>query len=236
MASLNLTSDQIKKFRHYQALDLDHKIYQLKALKLAQKHLSNKKKPKILDLGCADGSFANLAAQKLSAESFGLDITPQAIKKAQKKLDHAKVHNLNLPFPYQPNTFDLIFALEVIEHLFDTDQFLKNIHKILKPQGILILSTPNLASIKNRLKLLLNHYPQYLEYSAQGAGHIHLYTSSILINQLHRHHLKTRQVTSPNFPFPVTKTWLPKPIKHLFIRLGDFFPTIGSHLIILAQK
>ncbi len=236
MASLNLTSDQIKKFRHYRALNLDNKIYQLKALKLAQKHLSNKKRPKILDLACADGSFIDLAAQKFSAESFGLDITPQNIKKAQKKLNHAKVHDLNLPFPYQPNTFDLIFALEIIEHLFDTDQFLKNIHRILKPQGILILSTPNLASIKNRLRLLTNHYPQYLEYSTQGAGHIHLYTSTILTNQLRRHHLKIRQLTSPNFPFPVTKTWLPKPIKHFFIRLGDLFPTIGSHLIVLAQK
>jgi len=236
MSQPNLIPDQIKKFRHYQALNLDHKIYQIKALKLAQQHLLNKKEPKILDLGCADGSFVNLAAQKLSGQSFGLDITPQNIKKAQKKLNHAKIHDLNLPLPYQPNTFDLIFALEVIEHLFDTDQFLKNIHRVLKPRGILILSTPNLASIKNRLRLLINHYPQYLEYSAQGAGHIHLYTSKTLTNQLRHHHFKIRQITSPNFPFPVTKTWLPKPIKHLFIRLGDSFPTIGSHLIILTQK
>ena len=236
MTSFNIASDQIKKFRHYRALDLDNKIYQLKALSLAQKHLTKKKNPKILDLACADGSFVNLAAQKFSGKSFGLDITPQNIKKAQKKLDHAEIHDLNLPFPYRPNTFDLIFALEIIEHLFDTDQFLKNIHRVLKPQGILILSTPNLASIKNRLRLLTNRYPQYLEYSAQGAGHIHLYTSTILTNQLRHHHLKIRQVTSPNFPFPITKTWLPKPIKNLFIRLGDLFPTIGSHLIILAQK
>ena len=236
MAQLNLIPDQIRKFRHYQALDLDHKIYQLKALKLAQQHLPDKKNSKILDLGCADGSFAHLAAQKLSGKSFGLDITPQNIKKAQKKLDHAKVHDLNLPLPYKPNTFDLIFALEIIEHLFDTDQFLKNIYRVLKPQGILILSTPNLASLKNRLRLLTNHYPQHLEYSAQGAGHIHLYTSTTLVNQLRQHHLKIHQLTSPNFPFPITKTWLPQPIKHLLIRLGDFFPTIGSHLIVLAQK
>lgn len=236
MAQLNIIPDQIRKFRYYRALDLDHKIYQLKALKLAQQHLPNKKKPKILDLACADGSFVNLAAQKFSGQPFGLDIAPQNIKRAQKKLDHAEIHDLNLPLPYKSNTFDLIFALEIIEHLFDTDQFIKNIHRVLKPQGILILSTPNLASIKNRLRLLFNHYPQYLEYSAQGAGHIHLYTSKTLINQLQHHHFKIHQVTSPNFPFPITKAWIPKLIKHFFIRLGDFFPTIGSHLIILARK
>lgn len=48
MAQFNIIPDQIRKFRHYRALNLDHKIYQLKALKLAQQHLPNKKSPKFL--------------------------------------------------------------------------------------------------------------------------------------------------------------------------------------------
>ena len=49
---------------------------------------------------------------------------------------------------------DVAHVCEVIEHLFDTEGFLREIHRVLVPKGLLILSTPNLNSLVNRVRVL----------------------------------------------------------------------------------
>ncbi|MBI2326268.1 methyltransferase domain-containing protein [Candidatus Collierbacteria bacterium] len=217
----NLTEDQIAKYTDYHSLDLANKIYQLKALRLAQRFSPTK--PQIVELGSADDSFLNLLKKRLNGEGLGLDLT--------------KGDDLEKPLKVKANTADLVIALEVIEHLFDTDLFLSEIHRILKPKGFLILSTPNLASLPNRFRLLFGGYPKYLEYSRSGAGHIHLYTLPTIKFQITNHKLQVVQFTSPNFLCPyITKSWFPNFLKEFCMALGDLFPSLGSHLLIVAQK
>jgi len=64
--------------------------------------------------------------------------------------------------PFENNYFDFFFAGEIIEHLFDSRFFLKEIHRVLKINGYLILSTPNLARIDDRLKFLLGKTPRQI--------------------------------------------------------------------------
>ena len=111
----NLTGDQIAKFTDYHSLDLANKIYQLKALRLAQKFSPTK--PHIVELGSADDSFLNLLKKKLNGDGLGLDLS--------------KGDDLEKPLKVKSNTADLVIALEVIEHLFDTDLFLSEIFQII---------------------------------------------------------------------------------------------------------
>lgn len=229
-------ADQIEKFSHYKSLDLQNKIYQLKALSLAKK-TNLPTGASILDLGCADGSFAAYAGEILNAKPFGLDLDDDTIATAKKNGVTAIAHDLSEKLPYKDKQFDLVFALEVIEHLFDTDFFLGQIHRVLKPNGFLILSTPNLASLPNRLRLMFGGYPKYLEYSTAGAGHIHLYTRQILEKQIAANGFEVRKVTSPNSICPfITKDYFPVPVRQLCVALGDILPQLNSHLIVLAQK
>ncbi len=219
---LNRQTDQVAKFSDYHSLDLTNKIYQVKALNLISS-LPLPPSPKVLELGSADNSFLNLVCQKTGAKGKGLDIT--------------RGDDLERPFKIKSAAVDLVLALEIIEHLFDTDLFLSEIYRVLKPGGYLILSTPNLASLTNRLKLLVGGYPHYLEYSRAGAGHIHLYTPAILTSQLQTAGFATIRLTSPNFLCPfITKTWFPAFLRDFFMFLGDLLPTLGSHLIIVATK
>jgi SAM-dependent methyltransferase len=218
----NLTGDQIAKFADYHSLDLANKIYQLKTLRLIST-LNLKPSPFILELGSADDSFLNLLKEKLNGEGVGLDLT--------------KGDDLEKPLKQKSNTADLIIALEVIEHLFDTDLFLSEIYRVLKPKGFLILSTPNLASLSNRVRLFFGGYPKYLEYSRTGAGHIHLYTPRVLRTQILNFQFSIIKFTSPNFLCPyITKTWFPVFLKEFCMTLGDLFPSLGSHLLIVAKK
>ena len=74
-------------------------------------------------------------------------------------------------------------------------------------------------------------------YSKEGAGHLHLYTPTVLTSQLRAAGFKTIRLTSPNFLCPlITKPWFPKPLRLFCMFLGDLLPTLGSHLIIVATK
>ncbi len=215
-------TDQTAKFKDYVSLDLQNKIYQFKTLRLISS-LPLEPSPLVLELGSADDSFLKLVCRKINGEGTGLDIT--------------KGDDLEKPFKEKSVSYNLVIALEIIEHLFDTDQFLSEIHRVLKPSGYLILSTPNLASLPNRLKLLFGFYPKYLEYSTAGAGHIHLYTGPVLSRQLSTAGLQLIKLTSPNFLCPfITKNWYPNFLKEICMSLGDLFPTLGSHLLIVAKK
>lgn len=61
--------------------------------------------------------------------------------------------------------FDVVLLIDVIEHLFDTDKAIAEIRKVLRKDGILVISTPNLSSFANRLLLLLGYQPLGTEVS-----------------------------------------------------------------------
>lgn len=159
-----------------------HKVYGL-IIKFDRKH--NFKKS--LDVGCADGSFSFKLKQDLGLDVYGLDISEKAIELAIQSGVKAKVHNVENSFPFEKESFDLVLACEIIEHIYHTDFFLEEAKRVLKKNGILILSTPNLVSLYNRIKMLFGKYPSFVpEYhTSEGtSGHIRAYTLPTLSKQL----------------------------------------------------
>src|SRR5206468_4163719 len=64
---------------------------------------------------------------------------------------------------------------------------------VLHPGGALIVTTPNLASLENRLRLLLGRYPMWMDVGVNGAGHLRYYTPRMLRHQLARHGLSVER-------------------------------------------
>ncbi len=100
---------------------------------------------KVLDVGCGGGLLAEPLA-RLGAKVTGLDASPEAIAAAKK---HAKT--MRLAIDYRVGSaesmaagglrFDVITALEVVEHVADVGSFLAALAQLLKPGGLLIMST-----------------------------------------------------------------------------------------------
>ena len=135
----------------------------------------------ILDLGCGDGYIME-EFRKNGHQVEGIEIAENAIKKARKK--GFTVYDLSLTEKWTrtlKRRYDVVFGGEIIEHIFDTDQFLQEIRKVLKPRGALILTTPNIASLARRILLLLGMSP-LIEVTSRDydAGHIRYFTRTTL--------------------------------------------------------
>mgnify|MGYP000008674665 CR=1 FL=1 len=129
---------------------------------------------KILDVGCGDGNFSVLLKEACKAkEVYGIEISEKGAELARK--NGVKCYQLDVDeedFPFEDNYFDAVTAFELIEHLFDPDHFLGEVWRVLKPEGIFVLSTPNLAWWVNRLSLLLGYQPYFMNVSSiKSIGH-----------------------------------------------------------------
>lgn len=171
----------IKKYYAKKSLNYGiSKFRELNLQKILSDDLTNKK---ILEIGCATGYFGKRLINR-GALVYGIDISPEAISKAKKVLTHAITLDLEIDkIPYNENYFDLIIAAEVLEHLFAPKELLKKVHKLLKPKGELIISTPNILYWGNRIKFLRGKF----NYELTGIfdeGHIHFFSYGSLKKEL----------------------------------------------------
>ena len=115
---------------------------------------------KIVDLGCDEGSWTLKVAEKSQSRDYhGLDIVDGQLEIAAAKGINIKKGDLNKSLPYEDEQFDLVHSNQVIEHLFDLDNFLSEIYRILKPNGYCITSTENIASWINTGAQVLGWQP-----------------------------------------------------------------------------
>jgi len=100
-----------------------------------------------LDLGCDDGKLTIEMAIKIGAQDIsGVEIVEQRILLAQEKGIKVKKFDLNHDFDFESETFTAIHSNQVIEHLWDSDKFISEIHRVLKKGGYAIISTENASS------------------------------------------------------------------------------------------
>jgi SAM-dependent methyltransferase len=137
----------------------DNPIHQrlLKAYVIAEDYVSGD----VLEVGCGEGRGIDRIMAKASSYT-ALDKIEPIIESLKKKFPLGKFFSGNIPpFSNSPdNSFDRVFSFQVIEHIEDDQFFLKEIHRVLKPGGTALLTTPN------RIKSLSRNPWHIREYSA----------------------------------------------------------------------
>jgi 2-polyprenyl-3-methyl-5-hydroxy-6-metoxy-1,4-benzoquinol methylase len=186
---------------------------------------------KVLDIGCYSGTIGSMLIKK-GNEVYGIEINPEVAEIACQKGLKVKIQDIESRFDFKDNFFDVVIAAEIIEHILDTDFFIDEIKRILKSKGVLVLSTPNVASLGRRLFLLFGKNP-YFEASfgyppEAHAGHIRFFTKDLLLSYLKHKGFEIIKFTSDVVNFTPSGKISSK-------LLANLFPTVGRSLIIKAK-
>jgi 2-polyprenyl-3-methyl-5-hydroxy-6-metoxy-1,4-benzoquinol methylase len=188
----------------------------------------------VLDVGCGDGTVSRLFIQ-VGHRVLGVDLVPEFVEKAGEKGVEARVADVTqegLPFP--AGQIDAVYAGALIEHLYDPEFFLRECHRVLREEGIVVLSTPNIASLTSRLRMLLGKGPKFYAsaLSQEFGGHIRMFTAGTLAQLLDENGFSVEEVTADLVSFlPTRKTRQP-----WSATLGRWLPGLGEVLIVKARK
>ncbi len=183
---------------------------------------------KVLDVGCYNGHLGGQV--KLNGnEVTGIDISEKAIKLCAKRGITCFQGDIEEKLPFKKSEFDVVILSEVIEHCYDSDKVLSEVYRVIKDCGFLVITTPNVAALTKRLKILFRGSHEMFENGlkqADGSGHIRFFSIKSLEQLLERNGFKVVDVTSD---FVLLKSLRLK-------KLASFIPSIGWTIIIKAAK
>jgi len=125
---------------------------------------------KILDLGCGNGSLGVWLRKNFNCQVWGTEISDVAAAQAKEKgYQEVARHSLEETSPPFPDrTFDIVILCAAIEHLFEPEKAMQQACLSLGENGILIVLTPNICWIVNRLLFLFGHWESSLMGGTKG--------------------------------------------------------------------
>ncbi|HTB62367.1 MAG TPA: class I SAM-dependent methyltransferase [Opitutales bacterium] len=103
-----------------------------------------------LEIGAGHGQLIELVQKEFSVKVRVCDYTTELLNMPEIKVDVADLNHE--PLPYPDATFDLVTCTEVIEHLEHYRFTLREIYRVLKPGGRLVVTTPNILNMKSRAR------------------------------------------------------------------------------------
>lgn len=158
--------------------------------------VNKRKKAKAIELGCGEGHSTQRINKFLSKS-----VTLQASEYVAKQISIAKELNPGIKIteeniyelPHKDKEFDLVYLLEVLEHLDYPDKALKEVSRILKDDGYMILGVPR-EPIWRALNMSRG---KYLKDFGNTPGHLNHWSSTTLVQYLEEHFGVVESIKTP---------------------------------------
>jgi 2-polyprenyl-3-methyl-5-hydroxy-6-metoxy-1,4-benzoquinol methylase len=177
--------------------------------------LDNNPKAVILDIGCNDGEFTVKIANRIGANNvYGIEIDRAKVDLSSKKEIKVAICDLNGKLPFDNDSFDIITANQVIEHLYSPSNAFKEVYRLLKKGGYAVFSTLNLCSWHNIFFMIFGMQPLGMHlceiqignifYGGETHGHIRLFSLKALKDMAWYYGFRVKQTMgSGYYPFPL---------------------------------
>jgi SAM-dependent methyltransferase len=195
---------------------------------------------RIVDVGCGEGTATALVKRLDPANTvIGIDWSAMALERARAQgvlVVQGGIDSRGLPLA--DGCADIVIMSELIEHLVDTDSAAEEVRRILRPGGVLLLSTPNLAAWFNRGLVGLGVQPVFSEVSLRGiygrpgqqvVGHLRLFTRRALVEFLTARGFACERVCGAPYHD------VPRPLRPLDRALCHW-PSAASILLVQARR
>jgi methionine biosynthesis protein MetW len=181
----------------------------------------------VLDVGCGDGAVGEFLIRKRGNQVIGLDFAMRALKKAKSRKIPVALADVEKSLPIKSNSVDLVFLGDVIEHIYDPDRAISEISRVLKPQGRLIASCPNMGYWRYRSHYLIHGiFPEteWIQGDLWQSQHIRFFNKRLLYKLLQKKNFSIKRFIG------VSRRRLDKPLVNL---IPDLF---GMIMVVEAQK
>ncbi len=151
---------------------------------------------KVLDVGCNTGNLGYQLIKRKNCVVYGIDYSVNSIKKAKTKLTKAEVFELeNYKVPFEKEKFDVIIFADVLEHIRYPERTIADFKKILKDDGIIIASIPNVANINIRWNLFWGNW-NYKDWGILDKTHMRFFTKKTIKQLFNDQNYKIIKITS----------------------------------------
>ncbi|UCE55987.1 MAG: class I SAM-dependent methyltransferase [Desulfobacterales bacterium] len=188
---------------------------------------------RILELGCNTGFMTECLAQK--GQVYAADISMSYLKKVKNRVPGVTLVRLDAhKLPFEALFFDNVLMTDVLEHVLVPCRVLEEVHRVLKPEGKLILGVPNILNFSNILRHLISSKPNsLLKYTD---AHISFYDPAGLFQLLAATGFFIKKY-HPIYPFSTARNIIPPSIirllDNLFSRIARYFT---REMLVIAQK
>lgn len=205
--------------------------------------LSAQNPGKVLDVGCATGQFLDVAKDR-GWQAEGIDVSKWACNYLTER-GYQDIYNCTLEESgFAENSFDAVHMSHVLEHIPAPALFLGEVHRILKPAGLVMIEVPNESLFPLNYRLINFLLPKNLPPRKAPRSHLSLFTKSTLRNILKANNLNPILVRTEGFATgsrtetPVFKKRSPLVRAALLLcRLRvDVFLGMGRYIVAAAQK
>lgn len=193
---------------------------------------------RVLDLGCSQGLLARPLAEK-RVRVTGVDVGPG--ERLAGELAEYHRHDLERPLELPlDREFDYVVCADVIEHLRNRSALLRSARRYLKPEGRLIISTPNVALWFYRLSLLVGRF----EYGPRGVldeTHVHLFTGATFRREVERAGFEIVRQRVTALPFEVVfestgRSRLVRGLASAYHLLARWWPSLFAYQFVLEAE
>jgi len=123
----------------------------------------------VLDLGCGDGVMLEYLQSDKQCIGYGIEIDddtiPECIKRGVAVIQQDLEAGLAM---FADNAFDIVVCNHVLEHIFQTENALRELKRVTQPEGIILLGIPNISNWYSRMMFLFGYMPLGLECGTES--------------------------------------------------------------------